>query len=351
MTSQSDHDIADPRELAALPDGLTPSDEKAILISLLNGASFTMVGSFVIGVLASVVPIRLADPLWLIGIITAILSHAGYALTGFVLLHLAVAFAPDRLDLQERSAWASRLAVPVALGFLLLIPLQGFAVWRGFNLNRGVEARQQDLTTRSIQRLRQEIAIAPSIDQLQSRLRQIQAPPLTDADRALPLPQLKRKLLSQLSQAETVFLLGQASARSDLSRYLSQLLSNLRFLVLELIFAFGFAAGARRGGQTLPLIEEWLLGRHLARDRAEQRRQARREQREQRLIERMEQIERARLEAPPSLPAEPDPVRPVSRNRRGRHGVVDADYFETIFSDADGGSARPEDVADQRPAD
>lgn len=329
-----------------------PGDEKAILISLLNGASITMVGIFMVGVLASVVPIRLADPLWLIGIITAILSHAGYALTGLVLLHLAVAFAPDRLDLRRRSAWASRLAVPVALGFLLLIPLQGVAVWRGFTLNSGVEARQQQQTTRSIERLRQQITIAPSLDQLQSGLRQIQAPPLTDADRALPLPQLKRKLLSQLSQAEGLVRRGQASARSDLSRYLSQLLSNLRFLSLELLFAFGFAAGARRGGQRLPLIEDWLLQRHLARDRAEQRRQARQERHEQRLIERIEQIERARLEATPSpSPAQPDPVRPASRNRRGRHGVVDAEYFETIFSDADADSSGPEDAADQRPSD
>jgi hypothetical protein len=83
----------------------------------------------------------------------------------------------------------------LALGFLLLLPLQEFATWRG--LSQGLQqdsARRADAEWRSGAML-QAIQVATSVDDLQSRMQRLQGPTLTPADRALPLPQL----LDQLS--------------------------------------------------------------------------------------------------------------------------------------------------------
>ena len=83
----------------------------------------------------------------------------------------------------------------MALGFLLLLPLQEFATWRG--LSQGLQqdsARRADAERRSGAML-QAIQVATSVDDLQSRMQRLQGPTLTPADRALPLPQL----LDQLS--------------------------------------------------------------------------------------------------------------------------------------------------------
>ena len=83
----------------------------------------------------------------------------------------------------------------MALGFLLQLPLQEFATWRG--LSQGLQqdsARRADAERRSGAML-QAIQVATSVDDLQSRMQRLQGPTLTPAARALPLPQL----LDQLS--------------------------------------------------------------------------------------------------------------------------------------------------------
>ena len=67
----------------------------------------------------------------------------------------------------------------MALGFLLLLPLQEFATWRG--LSQGLQqdsARRADAERRSGAIL-QAIQVATSVDDLQSRMQRLQGPTLT----------------------------------------------------------------------------------------------------------------------------------------------------------------------------
>lgn len=67
----------------------------------------------------------------------------------------------------------------MALGFLLLLPLQEFATWRG--LSQGLQqdsARRADAERRSGAML-QAIQVATSVDDLQSRMQRLQGPTLT----------------------------------------------------------------------------------------------------------------------------------------------------------------------------
>jgi|GEM_PF-643229 len=319
--------------------GLMPQQEASLLVSLLNGSAFAMVGVFVISVIATLFPPRLLDPLWLTSVILAVLANAGFALTGFVLIHLATAFAPDRIDLQMRRDWASRLAVLVALGFLLLIPLQGYAIWRGLGLNSMAQGRQLEAAQGRIQALRRVIHSSPSLDALQDGLVQIKGPDLLPADQRLPLPQLKSKLLADLATAEAGMHQKFPGVVLTPGRLLSILLINLRVVLLALIFAFAFAAGARRRGRGLPILEEWSLRRDLAREQAAEQRMARRQLREQRIFEELKQIEMERLAPRPEKPEAESP-RAAGKGRRGR-GIIDAEYFEAIVGDIEANGDPP----------
>ena len=67
----------------------------------------------------------------------------------------------------------------MVLGFLLLLPLQEFASWRG--LSQGLQqdyARRADAERRSIAML-QAIQVATSVDDLQFRMQRLQGPTFT----------------------------------------------------------------------------------------------------------------------------------------------------------------------------
>jgi hypothetical protein len=324
--------------------GLLPQEETGLLVSLINGSALAMVGVFVISVIATAFPPRLLDPLWLTTVILSVLANAGFALTGFVLIHVAAAISPDRVELQMRRDWASRFAVVVALGFLLLIPLQGYAIWRGLDLNSIAQSRQLDASKGRIQALRRVIQSSTSLGQLQAGLVQIEGPALQPADQLLPLPQLKSQLLADLARAEAGLRQRFSGAVITPGRLWSILLINLRVLLLALIFAFAFAAGAQRRGQGLPILEEWSMRSDLARQQADERRKARRQMREQRIFEELQQIEKERLAPRQEEPTDQTP-RPAAKGRRGR-GIVDAAYFEAILGDADDNGNPPGSGAD-----
>ncbi len=127
-------------------------------------------------------------------------------------------------------------------GFLLLLPLQGLAAWRGLEAAQSLAYRAGRVQQARLAQFRQAVERSATIAELQSQLASIQAPPLSAADQRQGLPALKADLLSQIKTQETS-LLKQAGPRVPIEVLIKD---SLRVLLLAPLLAMGFAVSARR---------------------------------------------------------------------------------------------------------
>jgi hypothetical protein len=237
-----------------------------ILADRLAVVAYSLFVVYLVSVLAFSVPPRLLDPLWQLSTIKLVIEAAPIPLLGLALLHLAAYLSPQDGKLQNRRDGLAQLAVLACLGFLLIVPLQGFTVWRSFRLSNAIADQQQASATQRAETVRQAIQQASSADDLQKRLLALQRPDLqirlnTDQFPSLTLPELKQRLLSQLDQAEGQF--KQRFSRLDPGTNERLLRESLRVMVSSIALAIAFAALAQRRNSPMPFLVEWpgLLGR------------------------------------------------------------------------------------------
>ncbi|MCP9902223.1 hypothetical protein KBZ12_16815 [Cyanobium sp. Cruz CV13-4-11] len=232
-----------------------PEQERLALALLLAVAARSLVFVFVVSVAVRLFPVQPLDPAWQMNVCSVLLNQAALPLLALVLLHAASALHPaDGRLASARKRWRG-LAVAATLGFALLLPLQGFATWRG--LSQAIQqdsARGADAERRSGAML-QAIQAASSVDDLQARMQRLRGPTLTPADRNLPLPQLRRQLEANLLAARRQ-LLDRVSGPSPNQVWMI-LSDGVRLAVSSLAFALAFAAGAQRRLSPEPLLLEW----------------------------------------------------------------------------------------------
>lgn len=220
-------------------------------------------------VLGAALPVRLADPAWQLRLYNAVVNASAFPLVGLALLHLSSDLDPESKTLARRAGFFARLAVPIALGFLLLIPLQGYLLWQqSSNLASGATnqlARQE----RTIATLRQAVQQAGSVAELQQRLSTLQGPTLGPAEQALPLGQLKNQLTVALEQADRA--LQRRRTQLPAADPLNLISLALRNGFACLALAIGFAALGQRRRAPTALLMEWQNGLNRLRFRRSKR--------------------------------------------------------------------------------
>jgi hypothetical protein len=158
---------------------------------------------FVVVVAPQIVPIRLNDPAWVLSSADSLTRFMFYPLVGLLLLRIGAALAVPYRRVHARSRFFSRLALFAVIGYLLLVPLIGFANWR---MVRMIQQRQQlqskRLNTNS-QLLYQAIDAATSAKDLQLRFQAIGAPPLPEALINQPFVNLKKQAKEFISQVSS----------------------------------------------------------------------------------------------------------------------------------------------------
>jgi hypothetical protein len=197
---------------------------------------------FVLAVALPLLPAKLADPFWLLAFTGAFCTNGFLALLAVLLLHMAAALEPQSMWHQARRLLVRRCSRAVVLGFLLLIPLQGLAAWRGLEAAQSLSYRAGRVQQARLAQFRQAVERSGTIAELQNQLAAIQAPPLSAADQRQGLPALKADLLSQIKAQETS-LLKQAGPRVPIDVLIKD---SLRVLLLAPLLAMGFAVSARR---------------------------------------------------------------------------------------------------------
>ena len=224
----------------------------------LSIAALAMASVFVLALLASVLPGKLNDPAWQQGMLLALVDNAVIPLVALIVLHGAAWMNPGDLFSRGLRDGAARWAVPVALGFVLLVPLQGLLAWRSHDLDH----RAQHLRLREVDQrfalLRQAVAQAESSADLQTRLQQVVGPSFGSINPQEPLPQLRKKLSGILDQNQRQLRL-QLQVRAQQGSAPSLLPQPLRVAVSCLAYGVAFAALARRRNSEISLLASCLF--------------------------------------------------------------------------------------------
>jgi len=105
-------------------------------------------------------PLKLADPFWQLGFTGVLCSNGFLALLAVVLVNLAAALLPESRRHDARRLLVRRCCGWVAIGFLLLIPLQGLAAWRGLENATALSNRAGQGQQARIQQFRQAVISA-----------------------------------------------------------------------------------------------------------------------------------------------------------------------------------------------
>lgn len=207
-------------------------------------------------VLASILPPRLLDPAWQLRFTNALVNNGFLALLGLALVHLAAYLDPANPHLQRRRDNFAALALAAVLGFLLLIPLQGYAVWRGIGNANSQQSSQLRQVTGRISAVRKAINSATSSQDLQRRLRGLQVPPLAAADLEQPLPVLRKSMLETLEQAE--IRAGDQLRGVQPTGLWAIIQGSIRAVLSSLVLVVGFAAFGQRRDWSMTLLQSWL---------------------------------------------------------------------------------------------
>nr|WP_286194616.1 HpsJ family protein [Synechococcus sp. CCY 0621] len=211
------------------------------LARLLAPLSIVLLVVFLAAVLTTALPPRLLDPQWQLQAIAVLVNSASLALIGALLLPLAVWVDADNQRLRARRNACRRWALAAAIGFLLLIPLQGYAGWRAYSTITGSRQQQISQSTQRLDDLRQTIRSATSHQELQAGVQKLFGPNagLSPAELGTPMSELRNMLLARAEQASRQ-LMQQVEAQAAIKP--DQLLKEtLRIAISALAYAVGFA--------------------------------------------------------------------------------------------------------------
>ena len=208
-------------------------------------------------ILSAVLPVKLIDPAWQLRLIRSLVNNGTIALIGLVLVSLAPVVHPSE-KLTSRRLRIANLAVIASIGFLLIVPLQGLAIWQGLTTFNQAQTRQLQGAKEKIELIRKAVKDSRSTADLQSRLQAIPGPSLPPLDTKQPIEVVRPQLLSMLDAAQ-----GQVRQRSTglSGERLQQLIQeSARVAISSLAFACAFACGAVWPGGSRNLFDSWFSG-------------------------------------------------------------------------------------------
>ncbi len=175
-----------------------PSRESSLSI-VLEACSLVLLGVFLVSVLGKLLPLRLTNALWQLGVAAELVNSGSLALAGALLLFLALEFNKNSKRIRKRRNLFRRWAPAAVAGFLLLIPLQVFNTWRIYQGHTSGVERQISQSAEKLSRLREAIATSTNHKALQEQLQAVSGKPVvfTQSQLGTPINQLKYVLLQK----------------------------------------------------------------------------------------------------------------------------------------------------------
>ncbi|MBM5821715.1 MAG: hypothetical protein FJ082_04415 [Cyanobacteria bacterium K_Offshore_surface_m2_011] len=219
-------------------------------------------------------PFQLLNPSWQLRFTALILSLSSIPLVGFACVHLAAILNPANIRIRQRLLTLRQWAMAAAIGFLLLIPLQGFATWKAYNEAKANQQAQIQQANQRVAPLKRVIESATSTADLQQKLSQLEGGRLKLApeDFSRPLAEVKKAIFDNLARSQNLYV-DRITSTTAPTQIWAALQNTARTLVASIGFFIGFAAGAqvKSSPQTLAdRISGWtqsLFGRRRRRPR------------------------------------------------------------------------------------
>jgi hypothetical protein len=213
---------------------------------ILGRLGVALVLLFVVNTLFNLLPLKPLDPAWQLRMADLLLTTTPFSLLGTVLIYLCQELAgggsPALLPLRR----IQRLAPLVALGFLLLIPLQAHATW--------VQIRTADSEVKQTIRLvEQRIAAVRALTSSGELLKISEGlppdwQPLSEQSLSVNRARLLGRAEPELAQLHT------ATAGNRSTKIQKRLQDGLRDLLLSLIYAITFYG--LRPGAPLSMLDD-----------------------------------------------------------------------------------------------
>lgn len=161
-------------------------------------AMFFMYGATI---LSALFPLQLREPLWHQNAINSLVNNGVIPLVGLSLLQVLRLIHPDLRPTRELLKAASRWALPAALGFLLLVGLQGGVAISVLNRAGSNDLGQSQQARQQIARLRETIEVAGSSQELAQAVPGL-PPQVAEQLADQPLAEARQQLLTNLDRDE-----------------------------------------------------------------------------------------------------------------------------------------------------
>ena len=229
----------------------------SVTIMLSDGA-LALLATYVILVAFDIFPIRLLDPTWMMKLALSLSGNVTIPLIALAFLHVSAWMTPMANMIQARRNLFGSLARWAVLGFLLLIPLIGYATFTSIEAIKVQNQIQKNTAKNTANRLSKLINSASSPAELQAGLIALRGPSIANELLDQPLPQLKQQALIVVKQAYDSFL-GSINNRAS-TQYLPIQIQGFKSFLLSLLGAVSIAALSWNPLKQQTLLAEFFTG-------------------------------------------------------------------------------------------
>jgi hypothetical protein len=229
----------------------------SVAITLSDGA-LALLATYVILVAFDIFPIRLLDPTWMMKLALSLSGNVTIPLIALAFLHVSAWMTPMANMIQARRNLFGSLARWAVLGFLLLIPLIGYATFTSIEAIKVQNQIQKNTAKNTANRLSKLINSASSPAELQAGLIALRGPSIANELLDQPLPQLKQQALIVVKQAYDSFL-GSINNRAS-TQYLPIQIQGFKAFLLSLLGVVSIAALSWNPLKQQTLLAEFFMG-------------------------------------------------------------------------------------------
>jgi hypothetical protein len=202
--------------------------------SALDRAAVVLIGIYVVSFIAAGIPPNINDPRWPTLILDSLLDRAFLPLIGAALILLANQMDRRSAIISKHRKWVQKFAPLAALGFFLIIPLQGLA---SYNLSIAANREATQKTT-NITRAMTKIRAAQNEAELLVGISETGIQNFPPGKPLVPTATDKEQILSQLSTE--VSRLQYQSQKNSNNLMQGLILKWLRDGAIACLYGFGF---------------------------------------------------------------------------------------------------------------
>jgi hypothetical protein len=208
----------------------------------LDRVAVVLIGIYIVLFINAVLPPNINDPRWATGILDSLRAVAFLPLIGGLLILLANHMDRRSPIISKHRNWVRRFAPLAALGFFLLIPLQGLA---NYNVIRASKIQAGEKITELTQAITM-IRAAQDETALRSGIEKAGIQNLPQAKLIIPIETVKEQILAQITPE--VLRLQYQSANEHKAAWQRLIIQWLRDGAIALLYGFGFRGLGKRGG-------------------------------------------------------------------------------------------------------